>query len=48
MTLALLLSGQGNQHPAMFALTADAPAAADVFAAATRALGRDPRGCRAG
>ncbi len=44
MTLALLCSGQGHQHPDMFALTADAPAAAPVFAAATRALdGRDAR-----
>ncbi len=43
MTLTLLCSGQGNQHPAMFALTADAPAAAPVFAAATRLLGHDPR-----
>ncbi len=45
MTLALLCSGQGHQHPDMFALTADATEAAPVFAAATRALGgRDPRG----
>ena len=44
MTLAILCSGQGNQHPDMFALTADAPQAAGVFAAATDALGgRDPR-----
>ena len=44
MTLAILCSGQGNQHPGMFALTAEAPAAAAVFAAATRVLGgRDPR-----
>ena len=42
--LALLCSGQGFQHPAMFALTGDAEAAAPVFAAATAALGgRDPR-----
>ena len=44
MTLALLCSGQGHQHPDMFALTADAAEAAPVFAAATRALeGRDAR-----
>ncbi|WP_368669929.1 acyltransferase domain-containing protein [Beijerinckia sp. L45] len=42
--LAILCSGQGHQHPAMFALTAEAPEAADIFAAATQALdGRDPR-----
>ncbi|ACK52093.1 acyl-carrier-protein S-malonyltransferase [Methylocella silvestris BL2] len=44
MTLAILCSGQGTQHPDMFALTGDAPEAADIFAAATQALGgRDPR-----
>ncbi len=44
MTLAILCSGQGHQHPDMFALTADAAGAAPVFAAATRALGgRDAR-----
>ncbi|MFF8802061.1 MULTISPECIES: acyl transferase [unclassified Methylobacterium] len=43
MTLAVLLSGQGGQHPGMFDLTADWPAAAPVFAAAERLLGRDPR-----
>ncbi|CAO4177499.1 acyltransferase domain-containing protein [Methylorubrum populi] len=43
MTLAVLLSGQGNQHPGMFDLTADWPAAAPVFVAAERVLGRDPR-----
>jgi len=44
MTLALLLSGQGGQHPAMFDLTADHPAAQDVFAAARPLLdGADPR-----
>jgi [acyl-carrier-protein] S-malonyltransferase len=41
--LALLCSGQGRQHPDMFRLTADAPAAAEVFTAAAEALGRDPR-----
>ncbi|MFE1599814.1 acyl transferase [Methylobacterium sp. ID0610] len=43
MTLAVLLSGQGGQHPAMFDLTADVPAAEPVFAAAAHLLGRDPR-----
>ncbi|MCJ2059703.1 acyltransferase domain-containing protein [Methylobacterium sp. J-048] len=44
MTLAILLSGQGGQHPGMFDLTADHPAAQAVFAAATPLLhGTDPR-----
>lgn len=44
MTLAILCSGQGRQHPGMFALTADAPEAAPLFAhAATLLGGRDPR-----
>ncbi|MGO9430676.1 ACP S-malonyltransferase [Rhodoblastus sp.] len=43
MTLAILCSGQGTQHEAMFALTAEAPEAAGVFAAAQEALGSDPR-----
>jgi [acyl-carrier-protein] S-malonyltransferase len=43
MTLAILCSGQGAQHRDMFALTADAPEAAPVFAAAAVALGSDPR-----
>ncbi|GJD55396.1 acyltransferase domain-containing protein [Methylobacterium dankookense] len=43
MTLALLLSGQGGQHPGMFDLTAGLPAAEPVFAAAAPLLGRDPR-----
>lgn len=43
MTLALLCSGQGLQSPDLFALTAEAPAAAPVFAAATASLGCDPR-----
>lgn len=43
MTLAILCSGQGTQHRDMFALTADAPEAAGVFAAAAQALGCDPR-----
>ena len=41
--LALLCGGQGLLSPAMFDLTAEAPAAAPVFAAAARLLGRDPR-----
>ena len=41
---AILCSGQGAQNAAMFALLADAPAAAPVFAAAKRVLGgTDPR-----
>jgi [acyl-carrier-protein] S-malonyltransferase len=44
VTLAILCSGQGLQHPSMFSLTADAPEAAALFAHATRLLGgRDPR-----
>ena len=44
MTLALLCSGQGPQHAAMFALTGDAPEAAALFShAATLLDGRDPR-----
>ena len=44
MSLAVLCSGQGNQHPGMFDLTGAAPEAAGVFTAATHALGgRDPR-----
>lgn len=44
MTLAILCSGQGPQHPGMFALTRDAPEAAELFAhAATLLDGRDPR-----
>jgi [acyl-carrier-protein] S-malonyltransferase len=43
MTLAILCSGQGAQHKDMFALTAQAPEAAAVFAAAAEALGMDPR-----
>jgi [acyl-carrier-protein] S-malonyltransferase len=44
MTLAILCSGQGRQHPNMFALTGDAPVAASLFAhAATLLGGRDPR-----
>jgi len=43
MTFAILCSGQGAQHKDMFALTAQAPEAAGVFAAAAGALGADPR-----
>jgi [acyl-carrier-protein] S-malonyltransferase len=44
VTLAILCSGQGRQHPGMFALTDDAPDAADLFAHAAALLGgRDPR-----
>jgi [acyl-carrier-protein] S-malonyltransferase len=44
MSLAILCSGQGRQHSGMFALTGDAPEAADLFAyAATLLDGRDPR-----
>lgn len=43
MTLAVLLSGQGGQHPGMFDLTAGLPEAQGVFAAAAPLLGQDPR-----
>lgn len=44
MTLAILCSGQGRQHADMFALTAEAPEAAGLFAHATKLFGgRDPR-----
>ena len=43
MTLAILCSGQGAQHPGMFDLTADLPAAQAVFTAALPLLGADPR-----
>jgi [acyl-carrier-protein] S-malonyltransferase len=43
MTLALLCSGQGGQHRAMFTLTGAAPEAAHVFEAAADVLGQDPR-----
>ena len=41
--VAILCSGQGGQHPAMFDLVADCPEAEPVFAAAAAVLGRDPR-----
>ncbi len=44
MSLAVLCSGQGPQHPEMFALTGPAPGAEPLFAHAARLLGgRDPR-----
>jgi [acyl-carrier-protein] S-malonyltransferase len=44
MTLAILCSGQGNQHPAMFDLAAGATEADPVFKAAAALLGgQDPR-----
>ena len=44
MPLAILCSGQGPQHPNMFALTGNALEAADLFAdTATLRGGRDPR-----
>ncbi|MDF0516935.1 acyltransferase domain-containing protein [Bradyrhizobium yuanmingense] len=43
MTLAILCSGQGSQHPNMFDLTGDAPEAARLFGHAAALLGRDPR-----
>ena len=43
-SLAILCSGQGDQHRGMFDLVADAPEAQAVFAAASAALGGcDPR-----
>jgi [acyl-carrier-protein] S-malonyltransferase len=41
--VAILCSGQGVQHPAMFDLVADYPEAEPIFAAAADALGQDPR-----
>src|SRR3984893_9170565 len=44
MTLVVLCTGQGPQQSSMFALTSDAPEAANLFAhAATLLGGRDPR-----
>jgi [acyl-carrier-protein] S-malonyltransferase len=42
MALAILCSGQGRQHPDMFALTGGAPEAAQLFAHATKLLGEEP------
>jgi [acyl-carrier-protein] S-malonyltransferase len=41
--VAILCSGQGDQHPAMFDLVANCPEAQPVFAAAADVLGKDPR-----
>jgi [acyl-carrier-protein] S-malonyltransferase len=44
MALAILCSGQGRQHPKMFALTGDAPEASALFEHAAGLLGgNDPR-----
>ena len=41
--VAILCSGQGGQHPAMFDLVANCPEAEPIFAAAASVLGQDPR-----
>ncbi len=41
--LAVLCSGQGGQHPAMFDLLAGCPEAEPIFDAAAAVLGKDPR-----
>jgi [acyl-carrier-protein] S-malonyltransferase len=41
--VAILCSGQGAQHPAMFDLVANCPVAEPVFAAAAGVLAQDPR-----
>ena len=41
--VAILCSGQGGQHPAMFDLVGDCPEAEPIFAAAAGLLGQDPR-----
>jgi len=41
--VAILCSGQGGQHPAMFDLVADCPEAEPIFAVAAGVLGQDPR-----
>lgn len=43
MALVILCSGQGRQHPEMFALTGGAPEAAHLFEHAGKLLGKDPR-----
>jgi [acyl-carrier-protein] S-malonyltransferase len=43
MTLALLCSGQGNQHAEMFRTTGSVPAAQPLFEHAATLLGGDPR-----
>ena len=40
---AILCSGQGSQHPAMFDLVMNSPEAEPVFTAAAEVLGQDPR-----
>ncbi len=42
MPLAILCSGQGRQHPDMFALTGCAPEASNLFEHAAKLLGRAP------
>jgi [acyl-carrier-protein] S-malonyltransferase len=41
--VAILCSGQGGQHPAMFDLVASCPEAEPLFIAAAEVLGQDPR-----
>ena len=41
--VAILCSGQGGQHPAMFDLVANCPEAEPVFAAASVVLGEAAR-----
>lgn len=41
--VAILCSGQGGQHPAMFDLVANCPEAEPIFAVAAGLLGQDPR-----
>jgi [acyl-carrier-protein] S-malonyltransferase len=41
--VAILCSGQGSQHPAMFDLVMNSPEAEPVFTAAAEVLGQDPR-----
>ena len=42
-SVAILCSGQGTQHPEMFALTADISEAANIFKCSAELLGEDPR-----
>jgi [acyl-carrier-protein] S-malonyltransferase len=41
--VAILCSGQGSQHPAMFDLVANCPEAEPIFTTAAEVLGQDPR-----
>ena len=41
--VAILCSGQGTQHPAMFDLVADCPEAEPIFVVSAGVLGQDPR-----